>query len=145
MDCPSWCSTGEGSLLALPISAADGLENLAFVSWGAPIFHRRPTPISVPVIEKKKPSTAKGYQGDWRALQHGWMDGWMGGGSMFPSVLLNSPFVIAVLFFSFLQYCRLYATQRTMKDCKVLKDSASEWAWWDLVSFTGLYAWAEKI
>lgn len=26
MDCPTYCSTGEGSLLDLPISAADGLE-----------------------------------------------------------------------------------------------------------------------
>lgn len=32
MDCPRGCSSGEGSLLALPINAADGTETWPFVS-----------------------------------------------------------------------------------------------------------------
>lgn len=66
MDCPSWCSSGEGSLLALPISAADGLETWPLSAEEPRWFHRSPTPIRVPVIKPRsaaQPGVSRGLEG----------------------------------------------------------------------------------
>lgn len=46
MDLPAWLSVGEGSQLALPISAADGSETWPFVSWGAEAALHEVPPLS---------------------------------------------------------------------------------------------------
>lgn len=66
-------STGEGSPLALPISAADGLETWPLSAEEHP-FHRGPTPISVPVIKPQsaaRPGVSRGLAGPAT-----WVGGW---------------------------------------------------------------------
>lgn len=85
MDCPSWCSAGEGSQLALPISAADGPETWPLSAEQHP-FYRSPTPVSVSFI---KPQLTAAQPGVSRGLES--PATWMGVGSMLPPLLFKWP------------------------------------------------------
>lgn len=77
MDCPSGCFSGEGSLLALLISAADGLETWPLSAKEHPV-HRSPSPVSVLIIKHQSADQPKvSMLGGERGVSTCHMDGWL--------------------------------------------------------------------
>lgn len=76
MDCPSGCFSGEGPLLALLISAADGLETWPLSAKEHPV-HRSPSPVSVLIIKHQSADQPKvSMLGVERGVSTCHMDGW---------------------------------------------------------------------